>query len=80
MPYKKIKQFRLLKDYTQEHVAFEANISQSQLSKYESGESVPNAETLKTLAKILEVEAFEFLYENPQELKAAITRWQNRQV
>ncbi len=78
MPHQKIKQFRLLKNYTQEHVAFEANISQSQLSKYESGETVPNAEMLKKLAITLDIEVFEFFYESNKEIKQAFERWMQR--
>ncbi|WP_407526205.1 helix-turn-helix transcriptional regulator [Lacibacter sp. MH-610] len=78
MPGKKIKQLRLLKDYTQEHLAFEAGISQSQMSKYESGETVPDAEMLKKLAKTLEVEVFEFFYDSNKEMKQAFERWLQR--
>lgn len=78
MPGKKIKQLRLLKDYTQEHLAFEAGISQSQMSKYESGETVPDAEMLKKFANALEVEVFEFFYESNKEIKQAFDRWLKR--
>jgi putative transcriptional regulator len=78
MPHKKIKELRLLKNFTQEHIAFEANISQSQLSKYEKGESVPNAEMLRKLAKILDVEVFEFFYDSENEIKQAFERWEHR--
>lgn len=78
MPGKKIKQLRLLKDYTQEHLAFEAGISQSQMSKYESGETVPDAEMLKKFATALEVEVFEFFYGSNKEIKQAFDRWLKR--
>jgi transcriptional regulator with XRE-family HTH domain len=80
MTAKRIKQLRQLKDYTQEHLAIDADISQSQISKYETGECVPNAETLKKLAKTLDVEVFEFFYESNKEIKQAYERWAQRIV
>lgn len=60
------------------HIAFEAGISQSQLSKYESGEHVPNAEMLRKLAQVLNVEVFEFFFDSDKELKEAVDKWLKR--
>lgn len=48
---KNLKLIRVTKDYTQLKVQMETGISQSTLSKYESGESLPTAENLLILAK-----------------------------
>ncbi len=48
---KNLKLIRVTKDYTQLKVQMETGISQSTLSKYESGESVPTGENLLILAK-----------------------------
>ncbi|MBX9782051.1 MAG: helix-turn-helix domain-containing protein [Chitinophagaceae bacterium] len=68
----------MLKNFTQEHLALEANISQSQLSKYESGESVPNADMLRKMAKVLNVEVFGFFYDTEKEMREAFDRWLQR--
>lgn len=48
---KNLKLIRVTKDYTQLKVQMETGISQSTLSKYESGESLPTGENLLILAK-----------------------------
>lgn len=78
MPNKRIKEIRQLKKISQEQLAFEAGISQTQISKYEKGESVPNAEMLRKLAKPLRVEVFEFFYNSDKEIREAFERWQQR--
>jgi len=47
---KNIKLIRVTKDYTQLKVQIETGISQSTLSKYESGELMPTSENLMILA------------------------------
>lgn len=78
MPHKRIKEIRQLKKISQAELAFESDISQSQISKYEKGESVPNAEMLRKLAKPLQVEVFEFFYDSDKEIRQAFERWQQR--
>lgn len=48
---KNLKLIRVTKDYTQLKVQIETGISQSTLSKYESGELMPTSENLLILAK-----------------------------
>ena len=48
---KNIKLIRVTKDYTQLKVQMETGISQSVLSKYETGELMPTSENLIILAK-----------------------------
>ncbi|MBQ4037705.1 MAG: helix-turn-helix transcriptional regulator [Clostridia bacterium] len=47
---KNIKLIRVIKDYTQIKVQIDTGISQSTLSKYESGDLLPTAENLMILA------------------------------
>ena len=48
---KNIKLIRVTKDYTQLKVQMETGISQSVLSKYETGELMPTSENLIILSK-----------------------------
>lgn len=48
---KNIKLIRVLNDFTQLKVQMDTGISQSTLSKYESGDAVPTADNLLVLAK-----------------------------
>ena len=48
---KNIKLIRVTKDYTQLIVHMDTGISQSTLSKYETGEMMPTTENLMILAK-----------------------------
>ncbi len=48
---KNIKLIRVVNDYTQIKVSMDTGISQSTLSKYESGELIPTTENLLILAK-----------------------------
>lgn len=70
----------MFKNLTQEHLAIESGISQSQISKYEAGASLPNIEILMKLAKTLDVEIFEFLYESDKDIKQAFERWQIQKI
>ena len=46
-----IKLIRVMNDYTQTKVQMDTGISQSTLSKYESGETAPTVDNLLILAK-----------------------------
>lgn len=48
---KNIKLIRVTKDYTQLKVQLDTGISQSTLSKYETGEALPTTENLMILAE-----------------------------
>ena len=48
---KNIKLIRVLNDFTQLKVQMDTGISQSTLSKYESGDAIPTADNLLVLAK-----------------------------
>lgn len=48
---KNIKLIRVTKDYTQLKVQMDTGISQSTLSKYESGDMVPTTDNLMILAR-----------------------------
>lgn len=48
---KNIKLIRVINDYTQLKVQMDTGISQSTLSKYESGDTVPTTDNLLVLAK-----------------------------
>ena len=57
----KIKVFRKSKGFTQEELAIRLNIVRQTISKWEKGISVPDAETLKRLADVLEVDVKQLL-------------------
>ncbi|MDD4075199.1 MAG: helix-turn-helix transcriptional regulator [Eubacteriales bacterium] len=48
---KNIKRIRIINEYTQLKIQMETGISQSTLSKYETGEAVPTVENLLLLAR-----------------------------
>ena len=48
---KNIKLIRVIKDYTQVKVQMDTGISQSMLSKYESGDTLPTVDNLMILPK-----------------------------
>lgn len=60
---RKIKEIRMMRNYTQEYVASEAGISQGALSKIEGGRD-PRASELKKMAECLEVDINVF-FEKP---------------
>jgi transcriptional regulator with XRE-family HTH domain len=78
MPAERIKHFRKIRGFTQEQFSFETGLSQSQISKYEKGSHIPCAELLKRFAKVLEIEAFEFIYNTESELEEAIVRYMQK--
>lgn len=51
MHMKNIKLIRVINDYTQLKVQMDTGISQSTLSKYESGDAIPTTDNLIVLAK-----------------------------
>lgn len=50
----KIKEFRLKLNYTQESIASKMNVSQAAVASWETGKSLPVANKLSKLAKILD--------------------------
>jgi len=65
---KNIKLIRVIKDYTQLKVQMETGISQSMLSKYETGELMPTSENLILLAKFYNT-SIDFLLDLTDEQK-----------
>lgn len=63
---KRVKYFRDLKNYTQEHLAELINIEQSNLSNIERGKVYPTQITLYRLANALEVEPYRFFTVSPK--------------
>ena len=51
----KIRQFRILKGYTQKQLAEKRGMYESQIRKYETGKANPKIETLQKIAKALEI-------------------------
>ncbi len=54
---KKILQLRKAKGFTQEELAEKLNVSRQSVSKWESGQSVPELEKLVTLCEVFQVSA-----------------------
>lgn len=65
---KNIKLIRVLNDYTQLKVQMETGISQSILSKYETGDLMPTAENLVILADFYKT-SLDFLMDRTDEQK-----------
>lgn len=65
---KNIKLARVLKDYSQLKVMMQTGISQSTLSKYETGEMLPTAENLIILSKYYDT-SVDFLLDLTNEKK-----------
>ncbi len=65
---KNLKLIRVTKDYTQLKVQLSTGISQSTLSKYESGELMPTSENLLILAKFYNT-SLDFLMDLTDEQK-----------
>ena len=65
---KNIKLIRVTKDYTQLKVQIETGISQSTLSKYESGELIPTGENLIILANFYHT-SIDYLLDLTDEIK-----------
>ncbi len=61
---KKIKQFRILRKYTQEELAEKLNISQRTLSGIECGENFLTAQTLENILNVLEITPDDLFYLN----------------
>ena len=63
----RIRKIRENKDYSQENMAAELNITGSAYAKIERGETDPSANRLIQIAQILEVDVTEFFKENKAE-------------
>lgn len=65
---KRLKNIRLSKNLTQENLAELININQRQISKIETGEHFPSANTLEKLCNVLDVlpcKLFDFEFNSP---------------
>lgn len=65
---KNIKLIRVMKDYTQLKVQMDTGISQSTLSKYESGDLLPTTDNLMILARYYKT-SLDFLMDLTSERK-----------
>ena len=65
----KIKQYRKLKNITQEEMAALLNVTRQSYINYESGETEPSFETLKKISKILNV-SIDSLLNNEEYIKS----------
>lgn len=65
---KNIKLIRVIKDYTQLKVELNTGISQSTLSKYETGELIPTSDNLLILSKFYNT-SIDFLMDLTDETK-----------
>lgn len=63
---KRIKYYRDLKNYTQEHLAELVNIEQASLSNIERGKVYPTQITLYRLAAVLNVKPYQFFTASPE--------------
>ena len=61
---KKIKQYRILRNYTQEQLAEKLNISQRTLSGIECGANFLTAQTLNKIFEVLEITPDDLFYLN----------------
>ena len=61
---KKIKQYRILRNYTQEELAEKLNISQRTLSGIECGANFLTAQTLDKILEVLEITPDDLFYLN----------------
>ena len=52
---KRVKSFRLRKNYTQKDIALKIGVSEQAISKWENGDCLPDVHNLKLLAQILHV-------------------------
>ena len=78
MSNNRIKQLRLQQNLSQESIAHEAGISQSQVSKYENNQYSPTLSHLRKIARALNVELLQLVYDTDAELEKAIQRWQKK--
>jgi transcriptional regulator with XRE-family HTH domain len=66
-----LRRIRHERGFSQEELAYEAEVNRTYMSKLEKGASYPGLEIIGKLAKVLEVEAFELLRPVPKRRKAA---------
>ena len=52
---KRVKSFRLRKNFTQKEIALRIEVSEQAISKWENGECLPDVYNLKLLAQILNI-------------------------
>lgn len=67
---KNIRQYREDHNLTQQELALKLRIGTKKIEKYESGESVPDTQTILRLSTVLDIPASEFL-KDPQTGNAA---------
>lgn len=73
---KRIKSFRLRKNYSQKEIALRIGVSEQAVSKWENGECLPDVYNLKLLAQILHISVDSLLdteIQNPEKIVETIT-------
>lgn len=58
-----VRKARLAKGWSQEQLAFEANLQRSYISEIETGKRNPTLDVVETIARVLEVRVIELLAE-----------------
>lgn len=73
---KRVKLFRLRKNYSQKEIALRIGVSEQAVSKWENGECLPDVYNLKLLAQILHISVDSLLdteIQNPEKIVETIT-------
>ena len=70
----KLKELRKSKEFTQEELAEELNVSRQAITKWESGEGVPDIENLKQISILFNITIDELIKEDK---KVDITSFNN---
>lgn len=73
---KRVKSFRLRKNYSQKEIALRIGVSEQAVSKWENGECLPGVYNLKLLAQILHISVDSLLdteIQNPEKIVETIT-------
>ncbi len=73
---KRVKSFRLRKNYSQKEIALRIGVSEQAVSKWENGECLPDVYNLKLLAQILHISVDSLLdteIQNPEKIVETIT-------
>ncbi|MDE7213709.1 MAG: helix-turn-helix domain-containing protein, partial [Anaeroplasmataceae bacterium] len=74
----RLKQYRLDKNLTQDDLARQLFVSRQAISKYETGRSYPNLETMQVIAKLLNVSLDELISKEEVAKETIITKQKNR--
>lgn len=76
---RKLKQYRLAADLTQEQLANELGVTRQALSNWEHGKTEPDLEMLKRICNILQVDVKELLYEETEIRGEETGKWEKEE-